>query len=550
MARPNGLVTPARAELAAVYQGVRLRFGGLGVVVSLSIGLATGWPNGPWVPIVAMIVFGHALYLRQTKSPPSGWTLVIDGGAATAASLTMGIPVITATTLFFYTVVASVLATRRQALGVTVYIACWATVAMLWSYLELKEPYDPSAKVVIEIAAVMFFAVLVSVIISRVMATLRSSDSARSDAVHDLLDSETRYKTMIENSFDGVVILNSEGRMIYGSSAVESILGYSPAELVDTNIFALAPNSDRDVLRELASVEFEPGKNVRARVQAERRDGKMRDIEVIATNMMHEPSVAGIVVNFRDITEEVAAEEALLASNQRLEELVRSKDQFVASVSHELRTPLTSVVGLSEMLGSGAEFGEGELVEFHQMIAQEAGEVAAIVEDLLVAARADIGKVAIDPQPISLEESVAEIIRGTAARQHRNITVSGGGSAYADPVRVRQILRNLVVNAVRYGGPDAHITLGGDSRMSFVAVTDNGQGIAEPDVARIFEPYESAHGTTGQPGSIGLGLTVSRLLARLMDGELAYERSKGWTTFRLSLPADAPTNGQTLVAVE
>ena len=552
--RPNGSIAPPRAELAAIYEGVRLKFGGVGVVVSLVIGVATGWPNRPWVPIVTAIVFVHALYVRQTKSAHSGMSLAIDGGAATAASLTMGIPVITVTTLFYYTVVASVLATRRQAIAVSFYIASWATVAMLWSYLELQKPYDPTAKVVIEIAAVVFFTVLVSVVIARVMSTLRSSDTARSDAVHELHTSETRYKTMIENSFDGVVVLNTEGRIVYGSNAIESILGYSPTELIDTNIFALAPNSDRSVLRELANIAFEPGKNVRARVQTERRDGEIRNIEVIATNMMHEPSVGGFVVNFRDITEEVAAEEALIESNKRLEELVRSKDQFVASVSHELRTPLTSVVGLSEMLSRGIEFGEDELVEFHQMIAQEAGEVAAIVEDLLVAARADIGKVAIDQQSISLEESVSEIVRGTAARQHRNITVSGGGRAYADPVRVRQILRNLIVNAVRYGGPDAHITLGGDSESSFVTVTDNGKGIPEPDVARIFEPYESAHAPGGQPGSIGLSLTVSRLLARLMGGELAYERSKGWTTFRLTMPADRPSeeqaNGRALFAVE
>jgi signal transduction histidine kinase len=220
------------------------------------------------------------------------------------------------------------------------------------------------------------------------------------------------------------------------------------------------------------------------------------------------------------------------ADRERLEELVRSKDEFVAAVSHELRTPLTAVVGFLLMLGDEeVPLEEGERREMLAHAARESQEVAAIVEDLLVAARIDIGRLTVLPEAIDLLEEVRRV--SGPAVEIRGESVS----AWADPVRVRQILRNLVQNAQGHGGPHVEIEVATDGPWTVVWVTDDGAAIPAGDREHIFEPYWRRHSAGGQPSSLGLGLTVSRRLARLMGGDVHNRREEGRTVFEMRLPA-------------
>ena len=220
-----------------------------------------------------------------------------------------------------------------------------------------------------------------------------------------------------------------------------------------------------------------------------------------------------------------------------LEEAAKSKDQFLASISHEIRTPLTSVVGFSNLLTERRL--DGESAEMAGIISREAHEVEYIVEDLLVAARADLGTIALQLAPtdvsVAVQASVAALIEG----KPRVRTDGLDATAVADPARVRQILRVLLTNAVRYGGPDVEVMIASGPRTVSVAVSDDGLGIPPGDVDRIFAPYHRAHSASGQPQAIGLGLYIARYLARLMDGDLNHQRSAGRTAFVLTLPRHA-----------
>ena len=236
-----------------------------------------------------------------------------------------------------------------------------------------------------------------------------------------------------------------------------------------------------------------------------------------------------------DVTDRMAAEAALEAQ-------VRSKDQFIATIAHELRTPLTAVVGLSEELRSSFQmFQPGEIAEFISMIADQGHEVAAIVEDLLVAARADIGKVSVITQDVDLLRSVEGVLAETNHLRTPSTgsisLVGSAGSALADPQRVRQILRNLVTNAFRYRGEHVWIELVGTPEWSKVVVADNGSGVPVADEDSIFEPFRQAHNAPGMPGSVGLGLSVARKLTEMMNGTLTYRRAGSRTEFELALPA-------------
>lgn len=255
--------------------------------------------------------------------------------------------------------------------------------------------------------------------------------------------------------------------------------------------------------------------------------------------------------SFRDWSEEtqmlhtaadmIAAFWARLESAQRLEELVRSKDDFIASISHELRTPLTAVVGLAETISNPEEsLGPAETAELIGIIAEQSSEMAAIVQDLLVVARSNIGQVTIRAETLDLRDQTLQAARGIRLERNRQLEVEGSVTAYADAVRVRQIIRNLLVNAGRYGGLRIRVRLERANNFSLVHVCDDGTGIPTEDRERVFQPYERAHHRFGQPASVGLGLTVSRQLAQLMGGWLTYRFEANWSIFTLGLPALEP----------
>lgn len=203
-----------------------------------------------------------------------------------------------------------------------------------------------------------------------------------------------------------------------------------------------------------------------------------------------------------------------------------SKDRLLASVSHEIRTPLTAIVGLSEEIVSSSEgLDRDDLQELLSIIARQSRELAELVEDLLVASRADFGNLSIRPEPVDLIGQVLRVIEGIRESHpsSKSITVDGvEGWAWADPLRVRQIIRNLLSNAIKYGGDRIAVTVEekGD-QVSFV-VADDGRGVAPEEVDLIFERYYRATDSPTLPGSVGIGLAVSRQLAEMMDGSLKY----------------------------
>lgn len=226
-------------------------------------------------------------------------------------------------------------------------------------------------------------------------------------------------------------------------------------------------------------------------------------------------------------------------TRRRLEDLVESKDRFVATVSHELRTPLSAVLGFAEELKSQASsFEPHEATEILELIAEQSRDMADMVEDLLVAARAEIGTVSVRPEVVYLRAQAEAAIVALGSPGPKTFDVVGGpGKAWADPARTRQIIRNLITNAVRYGGTDVEIEATTRGAMTTLSVRDNGQALEPLQWEKIFEPYERVHDRPTVTGSVGLGLSVSRQLARLMGGDLVYRGDDRGSVFELTIPA-------------
>jgi len=227
---------------------------------------------------------------------------------------------------------------------------------------------------------------------------------------------------------------------------------------------------------------------------------------------------------------------------EELEALYVAKDGFIASVSHELRTPLTAVVGMAAELRDRTEvFDPDEVVELATIIADQSNEVSYIVEDLLVAARIDAGSLTVVLEPVGLRRQVEDALVPFRALLPSGCQLIGDATAYADGGRVRQILRNLIGNAVRHGGDRITVRIQTELRGAVVIVEDDGQGLPASEWEAIFEAYHRARDIPGLPPSVGLGLTVSRQLARQMSGDLSYRYADGFSRFELVLQAAGPT---------
>ena len=226
---------------------------------------------------------------------------------------------------------------------------------------------------------------------------------------------------------------------------------------------------------------------------------------------------------------------------QHLRDLTAAKDRFLASVSHELRTPLTGVLGFAELLRDNNDsLSQLEREEMIRAVADQAFDLGHIIEDLLVSARAELDQLVIAKVPVCVQAQVAQVIEAYGIEVVAKVTVIDQLGpllrAVGDPGRVRQIVRNLITNARRYGGPSIEVLINEDNHMIQVDVADNGPAIPEEASERIFLPYQRAQRASGQLDSVGIGLGIARTLARLMGGDLRYFRRGEWNIFQLSLP--------------
>ncbi len=243
-----------------------------------------------------------------------------------------------------------------------------------------------------------------------------------------------------------------------------------------------------------------------------------------------DPDYSNVYVALQDVTE-------LSIARQRLEATLESQNRFIASISHELRTPLTAVLGFShELRNESLVYGESDLEEFRELIEHHAIEMSHIIEDLLVWSRSDIGEVTINFEPFDIGRIVERTLRSLPGSPAYLVEGYPKVDVMADPVRVRQILRNLVTNAFRYGGDDIFVEVIDVADSVRVEVHDSGPEIPADKARSIFLPYERLdREERTMPSSIGLGLAISRVLAELQDGSLTLERTESTNAFVLTL---------------
>jgi signal transduction histidine kinase len=233
---------------------------------------------------------------------------------------------------------------------------------------------------------------------------------------------------------------------------------------------------------------------------------------------------------------------------RRLVELEAARAQTLGVVSHEVRNHLTGVIGATElMLDAGIELTAEETTEMIGLAHGQAVEAAEVIEDLLVASRAERGVLDAVPEPVDLIPLTESVIRRSSV-DGGHISIGSPDDAVwamADALRYKQIIRNLLTNAFHYGGSTVEVSIQHRHEGVAVTVADDGEGIERAAAKGLFQPYHRTETAGRQPGSTGLGLWIARNLAQKMGGDLVYRRRDGFTLFELTLPAAQPPTGPT-----
>ena len=229
----------------------------------------------------------------------------------------------------------------------------------------------------------------------------------------------------------------------------------------------------------------------------------------------------------------------IVATRSRMMDLEAARAQTIGVVSHELRNHLTGIIAAVELVtDESLELAPTEVVEMLEMALHQSVEAAEVIDDLLVASRAERGVLDALPEVVDVAPLTEIVIRRTSFEQDRIQFDDPGGPVWttADPLRYKQVLRNLLTNALRYGGDEVRVSVEAQGQWVSVIVADNGQGIDPSDESGLFQPYHRGHQVAAE-GSNGLGLWIARGLAHKMGGDLIYRRDSGHTVFELSLPA-------------
>jgi PAS domain S-box-containing protein len=258
--------------------------------------------------------------------------------------------------------------------------------------------------------------------------------------------------------------------------------------------------------------------------------------------------VEGILVLIQNVTERVAREAELRAAIETAEAASSAKSDFMAALSHELRTPLGAIMGYADLL-------EGEIVgplldtqkEYARRMKAGAMHLLTIIEEILAFSRSEAGREDVTLEEADLSEVVRQAISLVAPQaaakglEMRFTAPEGGPTVRSDPGKIRQILINLLGNAVKFSeaGP-VEIRVWEEPATAYVEVCDRGAGILPQDLPRVFEPFTQLEQRHAQRGT-GLGLPVSRNLARLLGGDLAARSTVGvGSCFTLRLPLEGP----------
>lgn len=428
------------------------------------------------------------------------------------------------------------------------------------------------------------------------IALIVSNHDFQKKIEEELFIEKTKYKAIVENINDIVSIADSRGNLKYFSPSVKRILGYAPEELIGRNIIELIPKSEQSNFINKYSLLLAMGEIEPVHSSVITKSGDIKTIEITTKTLnINEGSDINTISLIRDITEKKKTDDELKRSREQLEllveertgelekintmlleeinerkvalealqkseeQLIKAKDEaeksneakgkFLANVSHEIRTPLNAIIGFCELIQN--EVRADKMRDYSQLVISESEILLDLINEFLDQAKIDSGKVKLENIPFDLRNTIESISASMKIRAQKKgldfiavIEEKTPTLITGDPTRLRQIIINIVNNAIKFtenGSVIVSVKSLRDYELKtnlYFEIKDTGIGIADDKLPLIFESFVQADIQTARKyGGTGLGTTISKKLVELMGGTIGVKSELGkGSTFWFTIP--------------
>jgi len=382
----------------------------------------------------------------------------------------------------------------------------------------------------------------------------------RKQAEEALLRSEEKFRAITSSAQDGIILVNSHDHIAFWNTAAEHIFGYSSEEVLGQELYGLlAPIRYYNEYKEGSHFLRNSGQSRLAGKPVEvtglHKNGQEIPIELTISpfELQGEIFLSWIV---RDITERKQAERELNEARQAAEVANRAKGEFLANISHEIRTPMTGIISMTELLlDTGLN---SQQLEFATTIFDSGQHLLMVINDILDYAKFESGVMIIENKKFELLpfiQNLTRIISPEAAKKHLTFSTQLDPKIPSylncDPLRLRQILINLLTNAIKFtdeGQVTLQVAMMGKNESGTkirFAVADTGKGISPDDQKKLFQPFVQVDASsTRRHGGSGLGLVISKRLVEAMGGTIGLGSTTGrgstfWVVLPFTLSSDA-----------
>lgn len=376
------------------------------------------------------------------------------------------------------------------------------------------------------------------------------------EAAQKIADSEARFRSLIENNTDAIVLNDAESGILYQSPSVTRILGYEMAERKNKkSLDYVHPENRDDFLQLYEKLKSTPGQPLPFQYRFLHKKGNYVWIEGVVTNLLDDPTVNGYVANYRDITERKEAEENIKQLNEDLEIKIQQRtaqlkktneelEAFSYSISHDLRAPLRGIIGFTSILEEEyISHLDDEAKRLTSVIKSNSLKMGDLIDGLLTFSRT--GRLDIEKTAINNNAIANDIIAGIDQKSAGTViewVLPSLHQSHADPTTIRQVWTNLITNAVKYSSKQAkpRIELGsytsGNELVFFVK--DNGSGFDNKYGNKLFKVFQRLHTNAEFEGN-GVGLAIVEKIISKHGGRVWADAEKGvGASFYFSLPVE------------
>ena len=376
-----------------------------------------------------------------------------------------------------------------------------------------------------------------------------------------LKESEDKFHLLTENSHDIVLILNTKGKIIFGSLGLKTILGFDTEEFLGKFLIDVVHEDDiEDISLTFEKILEKPDKKTKSEIRMRDRNNSWHTLDCTLINLLDKPSIKGIILNAYDITERRNSDDQLKVlidkmewanfelntSNEELSKANVTKDKFFTIIAHDLKNPFNSILGFANLLYDDYDgYDDNEKRDLIKSLKNSAESAYKLLENLLEWSRLQRGKLPYSPEKANISQIVNYTIDSVnSSAKQKSITISSHIPekyfANVDNYMVTAVFRNLLSNAIKFTPRNGSINflLNRDDNFYEIIIEDTGIGISNKVISKIFE-LESNYttkGTEGEKGT-GLGLILCREFVEKNGGKIWVESEQGkGSRFYFTLP--------------